>query len=404
MYIQDKPIHKFFVLLTLLCSCCTRANADFSGFLELQNRYFFQDKLYPQQLNNQISLAIEPEWLYSSTGGEHLFNFKPFYRWDEADGERSHFDIRELMYIYVGSDWEIHTGIGKVFWGVTESTHLVDIINQTDTVEAVDGEDKLGQPMVKLSLVKDWGIVDAYLLPGFRERTYQSDKGRFNLPLRINQNRALYQDGAKDKHIDFALRWSQTYDDLDIAFSWFDGTSRDPTLIIQQGNTDGSLELAPFYAQITQWGLEAQYIIEDWTLKTELIQRNGSAIDNYWAMNSGFEYTFYGVMESIVDVGWLMEYQYDSRGQLASNPAQNDLFVGTRIAFNDAEGSEVLAGIVQDLENSDTRSLLIEAKMRIGENTKLSIDAWFFSSDSASNLIYNFRRDDFIQLTIQQFF
>ena len=48
-------------------------------------------------------------------------------------------------------------GIDKVFWGVIESRHLVDYINQTDGVEDVDGEDKLGQPMINLGLQRDWG-------------------------------------------------------------------------------------------------------------------------------------------------------------------------------------------------------------------------------------------------------
>jgi hypothetical protein len=33
--------------------------------------------------------------------------------------------------------------------------HLVDIINQTDGVESIDGEDKLGQSMMAFSLFKD---------------------------------------------------------------------------------------------------------------------------------------------------------------------------------------------------------------------------------------------------------
>ena len=41
-------------------------------------------------------------------------------------------------------------GAAKVFWGTAESRHLVDIINQTDAVEDIDEEDKLGQPMVKV--------------------------------------------------------------------------------------------------------------------------------------------------------------------------------------------------------------------------------------------------------------
>jgi hypothetical protein len=48
----------------------------------------------------------------------------------------------------------------------------VDIINQTDLVENIDGEDKLGQPMVHFSYFGDWGVVDFFLLPYLRERTY----------------------------------------------------------------------------------------------------------------------------------------------------------------------------------------------------------------------------------------
>ena len=77
----------------------------------------------------------------------------------------------------------MRVGIRKEFWGVTEFQHLVDVINQTDGVEDFDGEDKLGQQMVNLSLVNDWGIVDLFLLPGFRERTYAGEEGRLRGPL-----------------------------------------------------------------------------------------------------------------------------------------------------------------------------------------------------------------------------
>ena len=66
------------------------------------------------------------------------------------------FDIRELNYLLFGETWEVRLGVDKVFWGTTEFVHLVDIVNQTDLVEDVDGEDKLGQPTVNLSVPSDW--------------------------------------------------------------------------------------------------------------------------------------------------------------------------------------------------------------------------------------------------------
>ena len=93
------------------------------------------------------------------------------------DGERTHFDVRELYWETFGETWDLRIGIARVFWGVVETQHLVDIINQTDTVENSDGEDKLGQPMINLSLVRDWGTVDLFVLPGFRERTFRGVSG-----------------------------------------------------------------------------------------------------------------------------------------------------------------------------------------------------------------------------------
>ena len=69
-------------------------------------------------------------------------------------------------------------GINSVFWRVVESNHLVDILNQTDLIEDIDGEEKLGQPMISLSTQQDWGGLSLFVLPWFRERTFPSEEGR----------------------------------------------------------------------------------------------------------------------------------------------------------------------------------------------------------------------------------
>ena len=84
--------------------------------------------------------------------GKYLFDFVPSFRFDHEDSARNLIDIQELSWIRVGEDWELRAGVRKVFWGVTESRHLVDVINQLDFTEGLDGEEKLGQPMVNVSL------------------------------------------------------------------------------------------------------------------------------------------------------------------------------------------------------------------------------------------------------------
>jgi len=163
-------------------------------------------------------------------------------RFDQHDSERSHFDIRELTWLKAAPDWELRVGFRKRFWGVTESQHLVDIINQTDLVDHPDSEDKLGQPMFNLALIRDWGTVDFFILPGFRERTFPGSEGRLlsgGIPIDIDQTR--YDSGAQEKHVDWAVRWAHYFGDWDVGLSHFSGTSREPRFF---SGIDGAMPLS----------------------------------------------------------------------------------------------------------------------------------------------------------------
>ena len=111
----------------------------------------------------------------------------PFFRYDNADSRRTHADLREAYFLLFGEigngEWELRVGIDQVFWGVTESQHLVDIVNQIDLVEHPNGETKLGQPMVNITYSSDWGIVEFFVLPYHRARTFPGSSGRLRLPL-----------------------------------------------------------------------------------------------------------------------------------------------------------------------------------------------------------------------------
>ena len=117
---------------------------ELSGYVSADGWFFPNDPLLPGQEKNNASLTVQPEYYHEWETGSS-FTFVPFARLDSADPERTHFDIRELNYLWVTDSLELRLGVGKVFWGVTEFVHLVDIINQTD------GEDKLGQPHLQMT-------------------------------------------------------------------------------------------------------------------------------------------------------------------------------------------------------------------------------------------------------------
>ena len=389
------------LLLSIIAAWALPVQAlELSGDVSVEGRLFAKDDLYNDQKRNNGSIAFEPEFYHEwSSSTDFSFTFVPFFRVDSTDSERTHVDIRELNFLMVGNPWELRVGIGKVFWGVTEFVHLVDIINQTDLVENIDGEDKLGQPMVHFSYFDNWGVVDFFLLPYFRERTYPGKEGRLRPPVKVDTDNAEYESGAEESHIDLALRYSQTYDWGDLGIYYFRGTSREPILI-------PSLKkpvLLPFYDQIDQVGLDLQLVIGNWLWKLESLYRDGTD-DNFWAATGGLEYTFVSISDTMVDLGLITEYSYDDREDDATTPFQNDLLFGLRLGVNDAASTELLAGISFDLDESGS-VFRMEASRRLTDNLKISLEAWsFFDLEESQTYLYSIRDDDFVRLQLFYYF
>ena len=218
--------------------------AEWSGHIAAEPRLFPQAPLSSaQHKEGNLSIVFQPEFYHEWANGDMSLTVESYLRLDQHDSKRTHFDIRELFWQKVADSWELRIGIGKVFWGVAESQHLVDIINQTDLVENIDGEDKLGQPMVNLTWIQSWGTVDFFILPFFRERTFPGEEGRLRFPLPVDTDHAIYESDAEERHVDWAIRWSHTLGDFDIGAAHFYGTSREPGLVHRGINTwSGNLE------------------------------------------------------------------------------------------------------------------------------------------------------------------
>lgn len=367
----------------------------------LDSRWYAKKGLQ-QQAQSSLSASLLQEWYWQSIDETDSFTFSPYFRVDQRDPERNLLDIRQAFWLRVGRGWELKLGVDQVFWGVTESQHLVDVINQTDLVDNIDGESKLGQPMMQYNVYGDWGTLQTFLLPYFRERTFAGPEGRLRLPLPLLPNEALYQSDREQRHLDWALRYAKQLDQLDLAWSYFQGTSREPGLV-PLGNSGF---YAPYYPQMKQMGLEGQWIVDSWIWKLESIYRDydQSGLAHYYAATAGFEYSMVGVLESNYDLGWLMEFQYDSRGLSATGPGQRDLFLGTRLAWNDEAGTELLFGFAQDLDDRGSRSGMLEASTRYNNNIRLRLDAWFFQTHNPQQPIWWLRRDDYVQLGIDYYF
>jgi len=384
--------------------------AEWSGDITFQNRTFLHDPQpnNPEQHNNYLSLSSEIEYYSDLGSNDKSITFTPFVRVDQYDNERTHGDLRELQYQQVFDTWELRVGISKVYWGVTESQHLVDVINQTDNVENTDGEDKLGQPMIKATFERDWGTVDIFILPYFRERTFQDIEGRPRSFPVVNNDQVNYESSDEEQNIDYALRWFHYFGDLEIGLAYFDGTSREPLF---RPSTNNSNSLSVYYPQMQQASIDAQLTTEEWLWKFEAIARDWQNTDSsdqlfdeqFFAMTGGFEYTFVGVFESDADIGLVSEYLYDDRGISATAIFQNDIMMGLRVAMNDADSSEALLGVIYDLDNQE-RLISLEANKRFSENWTASLEIRGFNKIDRLSRLKGIEDDDFIQLDIAYFF
>ena len=253
-------------------------NHDFSGRLSAESRWYPAAGAFPGQRSLASGFAAAAQ-LYLEDAAGRSFTLAPFFRYDHSDPRRTHFDLREAYLLLLGEigddQWELRLGVDRVFWGVTESQHLVDIVNQVDFVEHPSGEAKLGQPMVHLTWSGDWGVAEIFGLPYHRARTFPGLNGRLRLPLVIDNEHVEYESAAGEWHFDFASRYSHSFGPLDLGVSLFDGTSREPFLL-PGSDTAGMPALVQYYGQIRQFGLDAQMTVGSWLFKLEAIQRSGA--------------------------------------------------------------------------------------------------------------------------------
>lgn len=377
-------------------------SVDWSGYVSLEPRIFLEPPLFPEQNGARLSpsAVLAPELRFEWAQGTHRFTLSPYLRLDSHDSERTHADLREAVWLYGKGPWTVQVGISKVFWGVAESRHLVDIVNQTDQVEDLDQEDKLGQPMISIERWSSVGAFGVFLLPGFRERTFPADDARLRGALPIDSDRAEYESGAKDRRLDWAFRWSHTIDNWDLGLSGFDGTSREPRLLpgLDAANR---LVLVPRYDLIGQLGLDVQYTKDAWLWKLEAIRRQGHG-KTFGAWVTGVEYTFFNLRQSGADLGFLAEYLRDGRDATAPPTLyDDDWFVGLRLAFNDTQDTAILAGAV--VETHGTLAI-VEAERRLGEGWKVELEArLFLRIDASDPLLGGLRDDSFITFRFARF-
>ncbi len=391
------------LLATALVFSLPLAAADLNFELGADVQYFphtADSAATDYSANNNAYFRIEYDRDFADGRVKFMLDTKAQY--NQRDDRRNRIDFSELALGYFADEIDISAGVLTEFWGVTEARHLVDILNQTNIAENIDEEEKLGQPMVKLRLHQEWGSVQFFWLPVFRERIYPDDDARLGPGDRIHYKDALYESSREERHQDFAVRYSHTLGEWDIGVAHFSGTSREPLLMLDLAQLP-QISFTPYYELIDQTSVDVQMTSESLLLKLEAISRNSDAQGRYAAAVAGVEYTRVGIMNSAMDLGYIAEYLYDERDEQASTPFADDIFAGVRLVANNVAQTTLLLGAYVDRVNHST-AWRVELDTRLRDGVTLNIEGQVFSNPRPEDLLYGLRNDDYLRVGVRWFF
>ena len=365
------------------------------GHFAVEARQFFDKALDDRQESGGFTMILEPE-MFWDIGDNHSFTLTPRLSLDQNDHERSKFDLREAYLQQLYGEWEFRFGLAEVHWGQTEFVHLVNVINQIDLIEGIDEEEKLGQMMIEATTFIGDGTLQAWVLPGFRERTFAGTAGRLrNIP-NVDKDKTTYESSAGRYHTDFAARYSTFIRDWEVALSGFHGTHRMPRFRLKP---DGSA-LRPHYLQTTQFSVDSVAAIDAWLIKFEGLYRHIDD-EHHLAFTGGTEVTFVGINPSGHDLGWILELAWHSEDEQSA--FASEIMSGFRWVFNDIDSTELLAGLIYDWER-ESQLYTLEASRRIGESLKIDIEGKFFRAIDSRDLLYSFRQDSHLMAQLSYFF
>lgn len=437
----------------LLLAAGVASAGEAGGKVEVEYRRFYEAAAG----GNNYSGALTLNFLQPLPGEKNQIAGEFFVRQDHDDSARSRGDVRDLYLESVGSSYELRLGNRRVFWGVTESRHLVDIINQSDFVEDLANGAKLGQPMLSFNWIGGLGSTEFFVMPYHRRRTYPGPEGHPRLPFPVDKGATRYQSERGQQHVDGAVRYRNSFGPLDLGLSYFNGTAREPMILpcLRQGsgfegtengpNCDifgaamaeaptsplpefltpllqdlglapsdeevaaeitqralANIVLVPYYQRLRQYSIDALLAVDAWALKLEALSREQGG-EHSWAAVGGFEYTIGDIGGSGWDFGLLAEYLYDQKVDLVSSRFDHDWFAGTRLTFNDVAGSQILAGALVD-RPGDESAWQLEASTRLNDSLKTTLKWRGFAGGSHDPYLDFLETEDMLSLNLELYF
>jgi hypothetical protein len=301
----------------------------------------------------------------------------------QFDQDRSFVHIQDLYLQLAHNNFIARAGYQIFNWSALEFFHPSDVINSRNYDSAIEQAPKRGE----LALETQWdfgsGAVNLYAFPLVEKPLFPGNNSRLG-GVQLESPTFVKPDGeylGGKEHWQYGARFRQTLGSADYSFHFLQHFDRQhPILgldisVISLFPLQVKTRLTPYYHVVNQWGGTLQYAFSDdvlagWMagqlLKVELVHRDfeksksistplgdrapqshsvvAIGDEKTWAVFFGHEWTGFIEYQRVFGDG------VDKNVRTELNLFQNDVVVGGRYAFNDADTKEIYLAAIFDLE------------------------------------------------------
>ncbi len=366
-----KKIVFFCLISTLLFS----QNLEVKSYLGYEFKSYLKNKEDKRNHNSAITFQNELKYSYKDS----KFYSKIDVLKDFAEEQRDYFNLTEAYYLHSFKNFDFYLGKRVVFLGSLEADNIVDIFNRQNYQRDPLSDYKKGAFLTGINYYfEDDSRLNIYV-KGFEENIkFPSSSSSYYSFGNKNYNKdLLFSNGSEEPSI--LTTYSTTYDDeiiADVSYGFFYGY--DNKLLSKEINNEYKTLLFQsikaftydtFVIDSTLFKIEAAY--------TKIEDDADYELSDFYEIGVGAEYTIERIIQNH-NLGLIAEY-YKSDTTLTS--LDNDLFLALRYSLNDADSSELLFGVVKDLEKSEI-SAYGKYEGRLTDTLKISTDLRYVKSNS----------------------
>lgn len=408
-------------LIVTSSEVCADWQARSGGQVGLSTRAFYPDD---KPETEDVGLALESELEYKGKSGGWRTHISGFGRVGVFDNSRSIAFLKDAWVGYKTDAVEIRLGAQVLNWTATEAFHPSDVVNSRNLDSNLENSEKIGEPMARIRFRMGQGGLTILAMPMRIESRFPGRSSRLSLagdalPAGLELGEPIWVDSGGTEGnewwaVQYGFRFDQTVASMDFALYYLHHNERFPTAFAL--NQSG---ISPVYAHVQRAGATWTQAVGEWLIKLEADHSFVSDVNLQESLVVSPPRVDHTAVALGVEWGWpyenaegtvLVEGQYaiapgasaEERAQLG--PFENDVLVGYRHSWNNAEGTELTTGIILDVERPDEVLGNVLLSHRLSDYFSVEASGRVVFADSEESILHGQNGAHLVQISLIRFF